>query len=213
MFTGLIEEKGVVREIEARNGALRFDIAGRRVLEDLKIDDSISVNGVCLTTISVSGQQFSVEAVEETLKKTTLSELKQGARVNLERALRFSDRLGGHLVQGHVDGVGQVTSMQNQEGAVLLSIRIPESLARYVISEGSISVNGVSLTVARLQGNQATIALIPHTLEMTNLGDLEAGAGVNIEGDLIGKYVEKLLGQKHESNITEKWLQKAGYGA
>ncbi|MFQ6114032.1 MAG: riboflavin synthase [bacterium] len=211
MFTGIIEETGVVEDFRAQRGALLLTVSARDVLQDLKVDDSISVNGVCLTVIKISNSNFQVEAVEETLRKTTLGALQKGARVNLERSLRLSDRLGGHLVQGHVDGVGKVVAVQPQQGGRLLCVEVPKGLLKYIISEGSIAIEGVSLTVARLSDNIITISLIPHTLNRTTLGFLKVGDRVNIEVDLIGKYVERILIKPGESKISEEWLQKIGY--
>jgi riboflavin synthase len=211
MFTGIIEETGLVKDVKAQRGALLLTLAAREVVHDLKIDESISVNGVCLTVIKISNSDFQVQAVEETLKKTTLAILQRGAKVNLERSLRLSDRVGGHLVQGHVDVVGRVAAVHPQQGGRLLSIEVPKNLMRYIISEGSIAIEGVSLTVARLSENIITISLIPHTLDKTTLGTLKAGDKVNIEVDLIGKYVERILSKPEESKISEGWLQKIGY--
>lgn len=211
MFTGLIEEVGVVKNISQRKGALCFTIAAVEILKDLKIDDSISVTGVCLTVTQITDSVFQVEAVEETLRKTTLGKLQSGDNVNLERAMKFSDRMGGHFVQGHVDGVGEVTTVQAQKGGILLSISLPTQLLRYVISEGSIAIDGVSLTVAQLKEHEITISLIPHTLEKTTLASLKVGNKVNIEVDLLGKYIEKLLSKGQESILSEGWLQKIGY--
>jgi riboflavin synthase len=211
MFTGLIEEIGEVKQVQHRGGARRFTITARDVLEDLAVDDSIAVSGVCLTVIHLSDTVFQVEAVEETLRKTTLGTLRSGGKVNLERSLRFSDRLGGHLVQGHVDGVGQITDVQPQKGGRLIAVALPPHLTKYVISKGSIAIDGVSLTVARLRENMAIISLIPHTLQKTTLGELNIGSKVNIEVDLIGKYIEKLLPHTEPQKFSEEWLQKMGF--
>lgn len=212
MFTGLVEETGIVKTTSRRGMAVRFAISANEVAQDLAVDDSIAINGVCLTAVSVAGKMFEVEAVEETLRKTTLGQLMVGVRVNLERALRFSDRLGGHLMQGHVDGVGKVTAVQAQDGGTLLSVRLPQEKLKYVICEGSIAIDGVSLTVARLQGDVITISLIPHTLEKTILGELQVGSRVNVEVDLIGKYVESILiGSGGQHKISQRWLAQLGF--
>lgn len=210
MFTGLVEEKGIVKSISCKRSALRLAIAAEDVPKELAVDDSVAVSGVCLTAISVSGNTFEVEAVEETLRKTTLGKLRTGSGVNLERALRFSDRLGGHLVQGHVDGVGTVTAVRPQDGGSLLSVRLPTEKLKYVIPEGSVAIDGVSLTVARFEGDVLTISLIPHTLKNTTLGQLQVGDNVNVEVDLIGKYVESIL-THGPSEISVKWLAQLGY--
>ncbi|MFQ5636373.1 MAG: riboflavin synthase [bacterium] len=211
MFTGIIAEIGRVGDCFTRQGALQLTIAASEVADDLQVDDSISVSGVCLTVIERANGQFKVEAVSETLQKTKLGDVSKGSAVNLEPALRFSDRIGGHLVQGHVDGVGQVTGVQPQEGGRLLKIKIPECLLKYVISEGSIALDGVSLTVARLYENEITISLIPHTLQKTTLADLKVGNKVNIEVDLIGKYIESLMLKGKKDGLTFEKLQKMGY--
>lgn len=211
MFTGLIEEVGIITAVESRGGARRFTVSARSVLDDLSIDDSVAVSGVCLTVVSLSKKHFQVEAVAETLRKTTLESWQTGRRVNLERSLRMADRLGGHLVQGHVDGVASVTEIRPQAGGRLTSFAIPEHLTKYVISEGSIAIDGVSLTVARLHQTIVTISLIPHTLQKTTLSELQVGSQVNVEVDLIGKYIAKLMDSADSEKISEAWLQKMGF--
>lgn len=211
MFTGLIEEIGTIEQIQKHRGTLRFTLSVKEVVKDLAIDDSVALNGVCLTVVEFSKSNFQVEAVEETLNKTTFGSLKNGSQINLERSLRFSDRMGGHFVQGHVDAVGEVAAVQRQEGGVLLSIKLPAHLLKYVISEGSIAIDGVSLTIARLKENQITISLIPHTLDKTTLANLKVADNVNIEVDLIGKYVERILTRPNQSKISEEWLEERGY--
>ncbi|MFQ5675358.1 MAG: riboflavin synthase [bacterium] len=211
MFTGLIEEIGTIKKVENASGVLRFTIAAKEVLSELAVDDSIAINGVCLTVVGFSKSNFLVEAVEETLRKTTLGLLKTGSQVNLERSLRFSDRMGGHFVQGHVDGVAEVTAVKSQAGGQLLAIKLPRRLLKYVISEGSIAINGVSLTVARLKDDEIIISLIPHTLVRTTLNGLQVGEQVNIEVDLIGKYVESILTRPEPNKISRQSLLEAGY--
>ncbi len=200
MFTGLIEEMGEIANISRSRGAQKLTISASKIMDDLKIDDSVSVDGVCLTVVSRDSHSFSVEAVEETLKKTTLGALKLRQKVNLERALRAGDRLGGHFVQGHVDGVGKVAAWQNQQGGKLLTLRAPQEITKYAIPKGSITVNGVSLTIASLQNSQISIALIPHTLAVTTLGALKPGDAVNLEADMLGKYVHHLLPQAEKGD-------------
>ena len=210
MFTGLIEEVGTIRAVVNRGGWRRFTLAARTVLDGLSVDDSVAVSGVCLTVIALGENSFQVEAVAETLRKTTLESWQTGRRVNLERSLRLVDRLGGHLVQGHVDDVGRVVDMQTEPGR-LVSFELPTHLEKYVIAEGSIAIDGVSLTVARLRENIATVSLIPHTLQKTTLAELQVGSKVNIEVDVIGKYIEKLIAASTESKISPAWLQKVGF--
>jgi len=211
MFTGIVEEIGTVQNILKENGACRLSIKSQEIIKELYIDDSISINGVCLTVVAVSQSRFDVEAVEETLMKTTLKRTKPGAKVNLERALTFAGRLGGHVVQGHVDSIGKVTDIKSQPGGTLLSVSVPKEKMKYVISEGSITVNGVSLTVARINNNIITISLIPHTLKKTTLSQLKISDEVNIEVDIIGKYVENLLQKSAEHKFSESWLKQFGY--
>lgn len=211
MFTGLIEEIGTIKNTRRQNGAVCFSIEAEEVLRELNIDDSISIQGVCLTVTKIAAPTFEVQAVEETLRKTKLGQLKIGSRVNLERAVRAADRMGGHFVQGHVDDVGTISRIQQQEGGILLSITIPPHLMKYIISEGSITIDGVSLTVARLQENEITISLIPHTLDKTTLSDLQMRDQVNIEVDILGKYIENLLSKSDSSKISEPWLEQMGY--
>jgi riboflavin synthase len=212
MFTGLIEESGTIENISKFGDGLRFKIKAGKVLEDTKVDDSISINGVCLTVVEKSKNYFTVEAVEETLKKTTLGNLKVGEKINLERSIKLSDRLGGHLVQGHVDGIGKIVGRKKLKSSVILNIEIPSQLAKYMIDRGSIAIDGISLTIVKTENNLMTLSIIPHTLELTTLSWKKEGDTVNIEVDLIAKYVEKLLdGESKENKITIEWLKKRGY--
>lgn len=193
MFTGLIEEIGCVARVGQSRGAKRVHVAAAAILNGLKIDDSVAVNGVCLTAIQVTAKEFAVEVVEETLRRTTLAELRVGDRVNLERALRADSRIGGHFVQGHIDGTSRISRLVNEAGGKRISIAVPQALAAYVVPKGSIAIDGVSLTVAALRNNELEIALIPHTLEVTTLGRRQVGDRVNIEVDILGKYVLQYL--------------------
>lgn len=192
MFTGIVEATGEVREVAPQQqGASVVIDSGRLDLSDVKIGDSIAVNGCCLTVVELLPAAFRVDVSQETLECTTGFET--GARVNLEKALRLSDRLGGHLVSGHVDGRGRVTRKDRVGESWLLEIRIPTELMRYVARKGSITVNGVSLTVNRVEAHCFDVNLIPHTLEVTNLGTLRPGAQVNLEVDMLARYVAQLL--------------------
>ena len=193
MFTGLVEEQGEVTEVTETGVGLDLVITGDRVLEDLAIDHSIAVNGCCQTVVAVEGKSFRVTAIPETLRKTTLGTLRSGDRVNLERAVRIGDRLGGHLVQGHVDTVGRVERIDEGDGERLVTISYPEEHASLVIPIGSIVIDGVSLTVARKEETTLTVAIIPHTWNLTTFGSLEEGDPVNLEFDMIGKYIRNLL--------------------
>ena len=214
MFTGLIEEIGKISRITPISGGVRIDITASEIMDDVKIDDSIAVNGVCLTAVKINANGFTAEAVGETLKKTTLANIKEHQAVNLERAVRLSDRLGGHLVQGHVNGIAQVSNIQKLGENYFLEVEVPAELTKYIIDEGSITVDGISLTVARLTGKKVGVSVIPHTWKTTNLASLAPGYKVNIETDVLAKYVEKLLYSKTQNDsepFSDKWFKEMGY--
>jgi riboflavin synthase len=193
MFTGLVEEQGRVERVEAGAERRRFWIAARTVLEDAKVGDSIACSGCCLTAVAVEPERFAVEAVPETLRRTTLGDWREGTPVNLERALRLGDRLGGHLVQGHVDAVGEVRASVPEGDGRRVTLAIPAELARYVAFKGSLAVDGVSLTVASLTDRGCEIAYIPHTLARTSAGGYGPGTRVNLEVDLLARYLARML--------------------
>ena len=194
MFTGIVEELGTVRSITPNGGGARIELECEEVLEDAVLGASIAVNGCCLTVVDFDREQWSADAVIETLARTNLGDLAPGDPVNLERPVRLADRLGGHLVQGHVDATGTVRAREPQaDGSLLCTIEAPPSVLRYVVHKGSVTVDGVSLTVARREPDAFVVALIPHTLSVTTFGSRSAGARVNLEADLIAKYVEALL--------------------
>ena len=193
MFTGLVEEVGRVAAVEVDGERARLVIAAPGVVDDLPLGASVAVDGVCVTATDVDAQGFAVDLMRETMRVTALGGLDAGVRVNLERAMRVGDRLGGHLVQGHVDGVGEVVGVEDVPGTRTIRIRIPTDLTRYLVRKGSLCVNGVSLTVADVDGDVVSIGLIPHTLAATNLGDLMLGSPVNLEVDVVAKYVERML--------------------
>ena len=193
MFTGLVEELGRVQSVEERPAGRRFWIGAGRVLEDARVGDSISCSGCCLTAVAVEPGRFAVEAVPETLRLTTLADWRAGTAINLERSLRLSDRLGGHLVQGHVDGVGEVRARTPEGDGARVTIALPASLARFVAHKGSLAVDGVSLTVAGLTDSGCEIAYIPHTLAMTSADSYAPGTRVNLEVDLLARYLARLL--------------------
>jgi len=193
MFTGIVEEMGRVHRIEERSPGRRFWFAAERVLEDAAIGSSIAVSGVCLTVVALEPGGFSVDAVPETLSRTTLGDLVPGDFVNLERPLTLEQRLGGHLVQGHVDGVGEVLAVVPEGDGVRVTIGIPGPLRRFVAEKGSLAVDGVSLTVAGAKPDRCDVALIPHTLEVTTSGRYSPGTRVNLEVDLLARYLARLL--------------------
>ncbi len=210
MFTGIIEDVGRVKNIEKRGAFGRITVETALLLKDVRTGDSIAVNGACLTATSVSGDSFSADISEETLRVTTLGGLKSGDRVNLELALTLTKPLGGHMVTGHVDGVGHIRKKTASGENLIIEIAAPEGVLAQVVKKGSIAVEGISLTVAELVAGGFTIAIIPHTLEKTNLLSRGEGAKVNLETDLIGKYVQKFL-SKGESRVTEDFLAEHGF--
>jgi riboflavin synthase len=189
VFTGIVEELGEVTVVEQVPNAARLSVHGPLVTSDAKHGDSIAVSGVCLTVVDVSGAEFTVDVVHETLQRSSLAKISVGDKVNLERATAVGDRLGGHIMQGHVDGTGVYLSRDHHG---LTSFALPPALARYVVEKGSIAVDGVSLTVAAIHAGEFSVALIPTTLELTTLGRTEPGDLVNLEVDVVAKYVEKL---------------------
>ena len=198
MFSGIVADIGTIDRAEERDGGLRLSVStGALDLSDVQIGDSIAVNGVCLTVVKKAGNTFSVDVSRETLDCTAgLDE--QGAPVNLEKALRLSDRLGGHLVSGHVDGVGEAVTFADLGESWKLVVRAPQVLAKYIAAKGSISINGVSLTINRVNGSEFSVNLIPHTVAMTNLKNLRAASRVNLEVDMIARYVERMMQAEKE---------------
>lgn len=196
MFTGIVEEVGLVRHAADTPSGRRFEIGAARVLDRLAVDDSINVAGACLTVVARDDRSFTVEAVPETLSRTTLGRLARGSRVDLERAVTPATALGGHIVQGHVDGTTALMTRQAEGEGARLRFALPKDCARYVVEKGFIALDGVSLTVASLAKTTFDVALIPHSAQRTTLGTLREGDLVNVEVDIISKYVERLLGAK-----------------
>jgi len=215
IFTGLIIEVGRVRQIRRRDDGAYLVIEARKVLEGTRIGDSISINGVDLTVIEMSADSFSADASLETLKRSTLGELRVGGRVNLERALAVGERLGGHMVQGHVDGTGELVSVAPEGNAYRMRFRFTRELGRYIAMKGSITVDGISLTVAALGDDWFEVAIIPHTWRETSLSDLKSGGRVNLEVDVLAKYVERLMLNEQapaaKTELTVEYLIEQGY--
>jgi riboflavin synthase len=214
MFTGIIEELGAIRSIATARDGARVEIAARAVLSDAKLGDSIAVNGVCLTVVALTAETFAADVSAETLRRTSLRQARVGSRVNLERPLTPSTRLGGHIVQGHVDGTGAFLEARASGEGWIVRIGFPPELGRYIVEKGSIAVDGISLTVAALGDAWFEIAIIPHTWKMTNLSSIPRGDAVNLEVDIIAKYVERMMrpGVAASGNpLTMEKLQELGY--
>jgi riboflavin synthase len=215
MFTGIVEEMGAVTSMEKTLAGTRLTILASAVMEDLKIGDSVSVNGTCLTVVTKGERDFVVEISPETLSVTTLGHLTAGAPVNLERAMKLNERIGGHLVAGHVDGVGTIRSRHQEGNAIFFTIESPQEILRYCVVKGSITVDGISLTINDVTDRGFSVAIIPHTAKVTTLGLKQVNDTVNLESDLIGKYVERLLQERSQLPkttpiIDKDYLQKRG---
>ena len=213
MFTGLIEEIGKISSITAIAGGKRLKISASKILNDLKVDDSVAVNGICLTAINVDNTGFVCEAVGVTLTKTTLQNFFVNEEVNLERAVRLADRLGGHLVQGHVNGIGSIKNISKLGDNYFVEIIVPDELNKYLVEEGSIAVDGISLTIAKLENNVCGLSITPHTWDNTIIKNKKTGSKVNIETDVIAKYVEKLFmsSKTEDKKFTDEWFKDLGY--
>jgi riboflavin synthase len=211
MFTGIIEDKGRVLRVESRGQGKRLTLSIPLGLTDMQLGDSINVNGACLTVVEKNNQGIGVDLSTETLQKTTLTDLEEGDAVNLERALRLSDRLGGHIVTGHIDGIGTIVEQRKERDFVHLKIRVPQSVSRYVVQKGSIAIDGTSLTVNECQGDMIQMTLIPYTLGKTILMDKKAGDRVNVEADILGKYVEKVLDRGPSERVSLSFLREHGF--
>ena len=217
MFTGIIEEVGALERLAGGEIAIR----AKKVLEDVALGDSIAVNGICLTVTHFDAAHFTADVMPETVRRTSLAELKRGSRVNLERALTLRSRLGGHIVSGHIDGVGTIAAMQEEGNAILLTVRAGADILRYIVEKGSVALDGISLTVARVSAADFTVSLIPHTREIRNLREKRSGSRLNIETDILGKYVEKLFpgvrtqgesdAPKSAGKITMDFLRQQGF--
>ncbi|MEI7811359.1 MAG: riboflavin synthase [Ignavibacteria bacterium] len=211
MFTGLIEEIGTIKQLRPFGNGLEIAVSARKVTEDFQTGDSISINGVCHTVTSFTKESFNVIAVVETIKKTTIGRLKLNEKVNLERSLTPDRRLGGHFVLGHVDATGKILNIKKLSGSYLVDITYPKEFGKYIINVGAIAVDGISLTIARSDDLSLTVSVIPHSWNETNLSVRSAGSEVNLEFDVLGKYVAKILNKDEGTGITEQWLKLNGY--
>jgi riboflavin synthase len=213
MFTGLVQETGKIDDVRSTKRGTRISIAAKRAARELKKGDSVAVSGVCLTAVEIGRGRFAADLAEETLRRTSLGKLRKGSLVNLELPARPQDRLGGHIVQGHVDGIGELVSLTKITGRDdwRLTARVPADLCRYIVAQGSIMVEGISLTVAKIEGTKLEIAIIPHTYEATNLKALRAGDRLNIEVDVLAKYVEKLTNRESAGRLSVEELMQRGF--
>ena len=213
MFTGIIEEVGRISRMEQRGENRRIIVAAERTPKELKTGDSVSVSGVCLTALDIKTGTFCADLAPETWARTSFSRIHDGALVNLELPMKSDGRFGGHIVQGHVDGVGKLIAFDRIAASEnwWLTIELPQEIEKYTVYKGSICIEGISLTVAKLEGNRCTVAIIPHTVEMTNLHSLKAGDPVNLEADLIAKYVEKMMKGGSSSSLTIDDLVQQGF--
>ncbi len=214
MFTGIVEEVGRITRIATRGENRRITIAAKTTPSELKTGNSVAVSGVCLTALDINSNSFSADLAPETWARTSFSRMHEGALVNLELPMKADGRFGGHVVQGHVDGVGKLIALERiaESENYWLRIEVPRDVEKYTVFKGSITIEGISLTVAKLEGRICTIAIIPHTVEMTNLNSLRPGDPVNLEADLIAKYVEKMMtGAPTESSLTVEELVKQGF--
>ncbi|MEW5953698.1 MAG: riboflavin synthase [Bacillota bacterium] len=216
MFTGIVEELGTINSLRRGADSAALKISARTVLENLKLGDSIAVNGVCLTVTSFNERGFSADVMAETLAKTNLGNLCPGDRVNLERALALGDRLGGHLVSGHIDGVGSITGKARHDIASVVTIAAPPGVMHYIINKGSVAIDGISLTVVDYGEDSFRVSLIPHTASATTLGFKQVGDSVNLEGDMIGKYIEKWFTARENKEsrgrgISAEFLARHGF--
>ena len=212
MFTGIVEEAGIVRSLRNGSNSSQITIGSSVVVGDLKTGDSVCTQGVCLTVIHFSSDSFTVDVMPETMRTTTLGALKPGSTVNLERALRLSDRLGGHLVSGHIDGTGIISKVWRDDIAIRIQLSASPDILKYIIGRGSVAIDGISLTVTDVDNSHFGVSVIPHTQTVTTLTGKRPGESVNIECDMLAKYIEKLINtDKHSSKIDMDFLLKNGY--
>ncbi|WP_028829347.1 riboflavin synthase [Proteocatella sphenisci] len=222
MFTGIIEETGKIIRVEKSTKSSRLSIEGKLIFDDLKLGDSVAVNGVCLTVSNMGSGIFVADVMSETVSRSSLGMLRAGSKVNLERAMPANGRFGGHIVSGHIDGTGTIAALRSDENAVWITISISEKISRYIVEKGSVAIDGISLTVAQESPGKFSVSVIPHTGKETTLLKKKVGDIVNIENDVIGKYIERFTGygtgkgpdlykKSYESNITEDFIMRSGF--
>ena len=219
MFTGIIEELGTIAHMDRRPDSIRLTIQAHKVLEGTQLGDSIAVNGVCLTVTDMTDSTFSADVMHETMRRSSFSTIKSGSQVNLERAMQVGGRLGGHIVSGHIDGIGHVARIATDGIARVITISIPKDMEPFIVEKGSITIDGISLTVAAVDGEGFSVSTIPHTVAQTNLSQRRQGDPVNLETDVVGKYIEKLLRPEetkphtpaNESTLTKEMLLRCGF--
>lgn len=218
MFTGIIEEIGEILAVQRNAESMILTIKAEKILDDMQVGDSVATNGVCLTVVGIAGSSFQADVMHETMRRSSLGKLKTGSRVNLERAMRADARFGGHMVAGHIDGTGIITDVRKDDNAVWYTIAAEPRILHYVIEKGSIAIDGISLTVATVSKEDFSVSIIPHTLQETTLAHRRAGDLVNLENDMVGKYIEKFLtegvqggAQKDASHIDKNFLARNGF--
>lgn len=218
MFTGIIEELGTLKKVQRGQQSSVLTISGEKIFEDLDLGDSVAVNGVCLTVTSLDRNSFMADVMPQTLAQSSLGVLKQGSKVNLERALLAKGRFGGHMVSGHIDGCGTIACIKQDDNAFWYTVKTTEQILRYIVPKGSVALDGISLTVAELNSQDFSVSIIPHTAQMTTLSQKKVGDIINIENDLIGKYIEKILSlqiaeapARQPKEITLEFLAQNGF--
>lgn len=213
MFTGIVEEIGIIRRVVGNAKSAEMEIDAGNIMEDTKIGDSIAVNGVCLTVHKKNGNSFKADVMHETMSRSNLKDLVQGSHVNIERAMRVDGRFGGHMVTGHVDDTGIIVQMKRDENAVWFTIKTSEKVMKYMVEKGAVTIDGISLTVAKTDMGQFQVSTIPHTLSVTTLGEKKVGDIVNLEADILGKYIERFMGNREEKSkgITMEFLAHNGF--
>tara|TARA_R110001583_G_scaffold19334_2_gene75689 strand:+ start:3319 stop:3969 length:651 start_codon:yes stop_codon:yes gene_type:complete len=215
MFTGLIEEIGQIKSMKKGGNSIRLSVTANKIMDDVKLGDSIATNGICLTVVDFDSKSFSADVMPETMNRSSFHKQKEGSRVNLERALRVGDRMGGHMVSGHIDGVGEIVSQTKDDNAIWVNISAPKNILKYVIEKGSIAIDGISLTVVYVDDKQFKVSIIPLTQDDTTLVSKKVGSLVNLECDMTAKYIEKFMfhkeDEKKESNISMDFLKENGF--